>query len=335
MDQVTTLLFGAWLTALASVFIAYGIAGRFWAIEHRLSFVLSGKEKTASGAYGEAFLVSFVIGLLWVTNFVTEKTEIIELVQAHLGLFVAGSAVMVIVILLRGIRTAFSAQTSEGEHAISSHQLALCYSVYTVFSSIIFLSAAFIVILLLVEFYADGQTFQEGIEAILLGLSDVEHLPAEAAVRQVDLAYTDVHRILNRAEDQLTPVFIGAGAAFLLNFFILSTPLKSVFRNDAVMLTLILNAMAIIAVTVAAFSMFSGGYSQLVDRTLDAVWLARPTMDTAYWEVTARYNDLLQTLEERRSFLSFLTGVSNEWGGVAAALGVLQWVSMSLNTKES
>jgi len=335
MDHVSVVLLLAWVSALVSVSLAYVIAGRFWVVEHCLNFQLNGKEKSVSGVYGEAFLISFIIGLLWIIDRVTNETSLLGLVSDYPVIVFTVSALVIIVILLRGIRTAFSEQTSQGDHAISSHQLALCYTVYTVFSSVIFLAAAAIIVLLFGEFNADGKAFLDGREAILQSLSNMGHLSAEETVRQIDLAYTDVHRTLSRGEDQLTPIFIAAGAAFLLNFFILSTPLKSVFREDAVMVTLILNVLAIIGVTLAAFFMFSGGYSQLVENALDGAWQARPAMETAYWEVTARYNDILQALEERRSFLSFLTGVSNEWGGVAAALGVLQWVSMSMINKEN
>jgi hypothetical protein len=85
-----------------------------------------------------------------------------------------------------------------------------------------------------------------------------------------------------------------------------------------------LNVFAIATIAATVVWSFAAGYSTLLEGALADMNAVMAELQSAYWEVVARYADIIQNIDDRRSLISYIAGLGDEWGGLAAGSGVLQ-----------
>lgn len=318
-----TLITGALSCAVLSASLAYWFAGAYWAELHRLRMNVGNNEFAISGAYGEVFLAFFLLLTLYAVDRFAEHFGTASLLGKGGWASWALLAGLFTAILIRGL---IVAMTDKGlrNSGVSRVSFVTAYAIYSVYSTVMFSAAVILVIGLWTEFHADMTVFMRASSDILNAMKGLNELPAEDIVGRIDIANARIHMTLNEFEDQLAPVFMAASAAFLLNFLLIVTPLKDLFRRDAIYVSVALNVFAIATIAATVVWSFAAGYSTLLEGALADMNAVMAEMQSAYWEVVARYADIIQNIDDRRSLISYIAGLGDEWGGLAAGSGVLQ-----------
>ncbi len=334
MDQSLLILAVVWAISTISVVTAYLFGGQFWYVEHRLDLKLRQFPGGVSGAYGEITLTTLLLVLIWATDLAAKDVSLAGMFENNPVFWLSAACGLGVMIIGRGLYTALTHRECVS-HGVSNARLALCYTSYAPYSVINFLIGAVLLGLIVQQFSIDAETLKRLGDAALLPVKADAPLSEEAAIRAIDLAFTDIAILLNGAEDHLTPIFIVASGGLLLNFLILATPMRALFRDVAVMVTVGISVACAVLVSVGIYLVFSGSYTRLVTDAFSAFTDHRGLMATAHWEIAARYGDILQALEDRRRFIGFLSGITNEWGAVAALLGVLQWAASTIKSKDT
>ncbi|HIG21909.1 MAG TPA: hypothetical protein EYG02_04050 [Henriciella marina] len=319
----------SWLVATVSVGLAYVIAGDIWKRRHSIFFGVSGKRLRMSGLFGEIFIVSAAAFMLYLIDRVSEETSVGGILAAHplfsgVVLFVVLSAVYI-----HGVRTALSAPDDE------KRPLLMTYLVYGIFSTVLFAGLASIVALMVSEAMADAAVFSARSEAVVTEIAGLSGAAPDAMTSGLNMAYLDTLRVLGGLESSMSPAFVFAAGLFLLNLLIRYTPLRAVFVTNAVVLTYVTTFLAIVIVVGTGIWVYTGQYSQFLDEVLGGLTMLRPAFEGAPAEYTARYADIWMRVAEEQALLGFLSRMSEEWGGVAALLGVIQWGADRFRSREA
>ena len=133
----------------------------------------------------------------------------------------------------------------------------------------------------------------------------------------------------------MTPVFMFMAGIFAINLAIRLTPLRSLFINNAVLLTMISTLIGLTAVLAVGIWTYVGNYSAVITQYVDAMAALRPQAAKMHPDYVIRYSEIMVEMMDQKSLLSFVTRISSEWGGVAAALGLAQWVAQQFNRPEA
>ena len=320
----------AWALAVATVVVAYIIAGPVWVKRHSLRFRVGRTVRRTSGAYGEIAIVTFAAAMVWMIDSAGRDVTLGGIVARWpLGTLAAAAAVG-LVVYIHGIRTAFAAEPDE------RWRLFFTYLVYGIYSLILFAGGAAVVALLLMQAIADTHH--------LSALADraIANLPAPSAavdqadlMRGIELSYLDMQDLLSQAEDSMTPVFMFMAGIFAINLAVRLTPLRSLFINNAVLLTLVSTLIGLMAVLVVGAWTYIGNYSGVISEYVDALTRLREPASHMQPSYITRYVTVTIEMMDRKSLLSFVTSVSSQWGGVAAALGLAQWIAQQFNRPEA
>ncbi|WP_321488884.1 hypothetical protein [uncultured Hyphomonas sp.] len=319
----------AWLAAIVTVVLAYIIAGPIWVKRHSLWFNVGKQRRRVSGMYGEIAIVSFAAGMVWLIDSAGKDVSLGGLMADHPA-FTLGAAIVVgLVVYVHGIRTAFAAEPDE------RWRLFFTYLVYGIYSLTVFAIGAVVVALLVTQAISDTQT--------LSGLADkaIGGLPAGIAgsdadlIRSIEFSYVDMQSLLSEAEDTMTPVFMFMAGIFAINLSIRLTPLRSLFINNAVLLTMISTLIGLLAVVAVGTWTYVGNYSAVISQYVDALEDLRGQAETMRPFYVMRYSEILVEMLDQKSLLSFVSRISSQWGGVAAGLGLAQWIAQQFNRPEA
>lgn len=319
----------SWLVATVSVTLGYIIAGDIWKRRHSIFFGVSGKRLRMSGLFGEIFIVSAAACLLFVIERVSEETSVAGLLAAHPVVAAACLIIVAAAVYIHGVRTALAAP--EDEH----RPLLMTYMVYGIFSTVLFAGLGSIVALMVAEALADAALFAARSDAVMAEIAALSGLGPDAMTSGLNMAYLDMLRVLGGLETSMSPAFVFAAGLFLLNLLIRYTPLRAVFVTNAVLLTYVTTFLAIAIVLGTGIWVYTGQYSQFLDETLAGLATLRPAFEGAPAEYTARYADIWMRVVNEQALLGFLSRMSEEWGGVAALLGVIQWGADRFSSSEA
>jgi hypothetical protein len=319
----------AWLAAVATVVLAYIIAGPIWVKRHSLWFYVGKERRRVSGMYGEIAIVSFAAGMVWLIDSAGKDVSLGGL-MADYPMFTLGAAIVVgLVVYVHGIRTAFAAEPDE------RWRLFFTYLVYGIYSLTVFAIGAVVVALLVTQAISDTQT--------LSGLADraIAGLPAGIAasdadlIRSIEFSYVDMQSLLSEAEETMTPVFMFMAGIFAINLSIRLTPLRSLFINNAVLLTMVSTLIGLLAVVAVGTWTYVGNYAAVITHYVDALDGLRGQAQTMRPFYVMRYSEILVEMIDQKSMLSFVSRISSQWGGVAAGLGLAQWIAQQFNKQEA
>jgi hypothetical protein len=62
-----------------------------------------------------------------------------------------------------------------------------------------------------------------------------------------------------------------------------------------------------------------------VNDYLQALGRFREPLESANWQAMGRYAQIFFAVDQKKNPIAFITDLSNDWGGLAAILGMLQW----------
>ena len=323
------ILLVAWLVAIATVSLAYVIAGPIWVKRHSLRFRVGKTVRRTSGAYGEIAIVTFAAAMVWLIDSAGKDVSLGGLI-ADYPIFALGAAVVVgLVVYIHGIRTALAAEPDERV------RLFFTYLVYGIYSLTVFAIGTVVVALLVMQAIADTQTLSSLADKAIAGL------PAGGAgsdadlIRSVEFSYLDMQSLLSEAEDSMTPVFMFMAGIFAINLAIRLTPLRSLFINNAVLLTMISTLIGLLAVVAVGTWTYVGNYAAVITHYVDALDGLRPQAEAMRPFYVMRYSEIMVEMLDQKSLLSFVSRISSQWGGVAAGLGLAQWIAQQFNKPEA
>ncbi|MEZ6011782.1 MAG: hypothetical protein R3C08_07915 [Hyphomonas sp.] len=319
----------AWLLAIVTVVIAYVIAGPIWVKRHSLWFHVGKQKRRVSGMYGEIAIVTFAAAMVWLIDSAGKDVSLAGIISRWPMGTLAASVGVGLIVYVHGIRTALAADPGE------KTRLFFTYLVYGIYSLIVFAGGSAVVALLVVQAMSDT--------AHLSGLAQaaIGHLPAGASIdpdtlmRGIEFSYLDMQDLLSQAEDSMTPVFVFMAGIFAINLAVRLTPLRSLFINNAVLLTMVSTLIGLTAVLVVGAWTYIGNYSGVITDYVNALTgLRAPASQMPPMYIT-RYSAITIEMMSQKSLLSFVTSVSSEWGGVAAVLGLAQWIAQQFNRPEA
>ncbi len=317
------MLLTAWAMAAVIVSIAYFLADYIWIERHSLRFTIGARPARCSGAIGEIILMS-VSALLVIGVDAATPANTIESVVAEWGwLWALVLTVMTIGIYFYCINTARTAK-AEGQPPDFKPRLMRTYLVYGAYCIIFYTGGLVMVGILATQFIADAQSFQEQSQRVLTEIA-VPLVSGDAIMRKVELSHLDVLAVLESLRDRMSPVFAFAVGIFSINMAILFTPLRSIFLNNAVFLTNLTTLLVLVLVVAVGAWTYVGAYSVFIDAYLDGLARLKIQIVEDDWRNIARYSEIVVSLMDRRSLVGFITEMSNEWGGLAAILGSVQW----------
>jgi hypothetical protein len=319
----------AWLVAIATVVLAYVIAGPIWVKRHSLRFRVGKTVRRTSGAYGEIAIVTFAAAMVWLIDSAGKDVSLGGLIADHPVPVTVAGILVGLVVYIHGIRTAFAAEPDERV------RLFFTYLVYGIYSLTVFAIGTVVVALLVMQAIADTQALSSLAEKAIAGL------PAGAAgsdadlIRSVEFSYLDMQSLLSEAEDSMTPVFMFMAGIFAINLAIRLTPLRSLFINNAVLLTMISTLIGLLAVVAVGTWTYVGNYAAVITHYVDALDGLRPQAEAMQPLYVMRYSEIMVEMLDQKSLLSFVSRISSQWGGVAAGLGLAQWIAQQFNKPEA
>lgn len=319
----------AWLAAIVSVVISYIIAGPIWVRRHSLRFRVGKSVRRTSGAYGEMLLVTIGALMVWMIDSASPYASIEGIVSAHPIMTASVLGLVALVVYIHGIRTALAADPGERV------RLMLTYLVYGIFSLIFFAGGAALIFLLVQQTSADASRLQALADAAIAGMPGPQVTDSDALMRGLELSYLDIQFMLQQAENSMTPVFVFMAGIFAINLAVRLTPLRSLFVNNAVLLTLVSTLIGLTAVIVVGTWTYVGSYASVISDYVDALEAFRDRTGLMKPEYVTRYSQITIEMMQQKSLLSFFTRISSEWGGIAAALGLAQWIAQQFNRPEA
>jgi hypothetical protein len=322
IDSPGALLLAGWLLGCALLAGSYGLAGHVWVARHSLKFHIGSRPARASGAVGEAVIFSVCAGILYLVDITTPAFTISQLLSQNARWWLLTAGVMTGVILAYSVGTAVKAP-AEGQAPDFRKRLVRAYLVYSGYSTILFTGGLLLVITLVSQFAVDAKEFQATTSRILAEATPVGSADGMMAI--VERTFLDAMTTLNSVKDQMAPVFIFAIGIFAVNLLILHTPIRSLYLNNAVFLTNLSTMIAIAAIVIFGASVYIGAYSGFVNDYLQALGRFREPLESANWQAMGRYAQVFFAVDQKKNPIAFITDLSNDWGGLAAILGMLQW----------
>jgi len=323
------ILLYAWLLAVAAVVVAYVIAGPVWVKRHSLQFRVGSAERRASGAYGEIVLVTFGAAMVWMIDSACPDVTLESIISENPLATLLGFIGVGLIVYVHGIRTAQAADPDERK------PLFYTYLVYGIFSVLFFAGGAALIAMLVKQALFDANRLQALAQAAIGNLPGSAASDSDTLMRGLEMSYLDIQLMLSQAENSMTPVFVFLAGIFAINLAVRLTPLRSLFINNAVLLTLVSTMIGILSVVVVGTWTYVGSYASVISEYVDALMVFRQNTPDMKPEYVTRYSQITVAMIDQKSVLAFVTRISSEWGGVAAALGIAQWVVEQLNRPEA
>ena len=320
----------AWGCALLAVMLAYWIAGDIWVRRHSLRFNVGSSEVRWSGAVGEMLIVTFAAALVIIIDLASPGVSLDEAMLAHPTLVAGVFGFVALVVYIHGYRTAWAAERDERV------RLAFTYTVYGVYSLVVFAVGAMLIYLLLDQFRQDFSLFSETSGSIIARLDQLEGASTtDQATRILELSYLDTQKLLASTEQSMSPVFILMAGIFSINLAVRLTPLRALFINNAVLLTQLSTLVGLLAVLVAGGWVYVGSYTTFLDTFIGRLDSLEEMVSQEFPGTLSRYSEIYLDAVSQKSLVGFITRMSNEWGGLAAILGIAQWVARQFARPEA
>ncbi len=325
----TLILLIALFLAILFVTTSYWVAGDVWVRRHSLKYRIGTSERQCSGAIGEIFLVSFGALLLYFVDRASNAISIFDVLreypwQSFMGLVLVGS-----IAYFHGMRTAMKAPDDEKPVLIKT------YLVYGAFSSIFFFGGLLMVGILIAQSHTDYQTFNAVAPDILGRIGEQTLTDPDLISKQLEISFLDAQTLLASVEESMAPVFVFVAGIFAVNLAIRLTPLRSLFVSDAIVWTHGSTFVALIFILLAGGMIYVGYYSVFIDDYLQSLANIKETIIRSDAEAIQRYSEIVLTITDQKSLVGFISRMSSEWGGLAALLGLAQWISEQFSKPEA
>lgn len=317
------LLLTGWLFGCVLLAASYWLAGWVWVERHSLNFQIGSRPARCSGAVGEGIIFGVCAGILYLVDVTTPAFTVSELLRQHARAWLIALGVMAAVIGTYSVLTAVKAP-AEGRPADFRPRLARAYTVYSGYSTLLFTGGLLLLFTLVSQFAIDSKAFHAEASRILAAAVP-NGGSSDALMGTIERTYLDATTALNSVKDQMAPVFIFAVGIFAVNLLILHTPIRSLYLDNAVFLTNLSTMVAILAIVVFGASVYLGAYSGFVNDYLAALSKFKEPLAAGSWQTMGRYSQIFFSMDQKKNPIAFITDLANDWGGLAAVLGMLQW----------
>jgi hypothetical protein len=311
-------LFYAWVAAVLSVSVAYWIAGPIWIERHSLRYRLGAQMHRCSGAVGEIALLTAGAAMVAGIDLASDQSSLEELFTSWPGVLLGGLLFVLPFIWIHGVRTGLAAPEGQKPRLVST------YLVYGVFSTVFFYGGVLMMAILARQYVVDNATVRGLADVALAPLAGDLSTP-DAVQRALEFSYLDAQTLLSHVEDSMSPTFVFAAGIFAINLAIRLTPLRSLYMKNAVLMTHLMTLLAIVVILVAGAWAYVWNYAHFIDEYLRRLHEVRGAVAAHGMEHFSRYTDIVVSMTDQKTLLGFITRLSNEWGGLAAILGIAQW----------
>lgn len=317
-------LLAGWAVGCAFLIASYWRAGPVWIERHSLKFTMAGKPARCSGAVGEIAVLAYCALLLWIVDAITPTWSFLDIIAKRPWV------ALVSLVFVSGLVAFHTMRTVDHADATVKKRLRDTYAIYSVYSALLFGMGMILIYTIVSQFWFDTAAFNKDGAEIVGHLRHAASLSPRSGYEAVEFAYVDAMKLLKRAEDQMSPVFIFAIAIFVLNLLILYTPLRGLYVDGAVFMTNVSTLIAICAIGIAGGVVYVVSYSAFLDRFLEVFEALPRTIFEADPMFTRRFGDIALSLDEQKSLIGFIGKMSHEWGGLTAIVGVVQGAAARL-----
>lgn len=325
---MSVFLLAGWIAACVSVTIGYWIAGDIWKDFHSLRFSVGQRTMRWSGAIGEIVLISACALMVWTIDEACTDITLDQLVVRYpvWALLLAGWCVLVA--YGHGLRTALRAELAQ------RNQLFFTYLVYGVFSVVFFTGGGLAIGLIWEQMRIDAAAFAAAADQVV-ALARAPVANAEQFSRVLELSNLRTDILLNDIEGSMNPTFALAIGLFSINMLIRLTPLRGLYRTNAAIWTYAVLWTAILLIILSGGYLYVSQYNFLIDKLMATLDELQPIAANLYSAVLERYAEIYMNLSAERSLVAFITRMSNEWAGLAAIFGALQWAVAQFAQREA
>lgn len=316
-----------WITGSLFLIASYVRAGPLWIERHSLRFHIAGKDRRCSGAVGEIAVLAVCAALLWAVDAVTPAMNFIDIIirrpLASIGalLFVAS------------VVAAYTANAVDHPDQPIRKRLRQTYAIYAPYSTLLFAGGLILIYCIVMQTISDTESFGAAADDIVNRLSGAAAADLSAAMKAIEFTYVDSMLLLAKTKDQMTPVFIFAIAIFTINLAILYTPLRGLYRANAVFLTNVSTLIAIVAVGATGAIVYVASYNSFIEAYLRSLLALPRALISGDVMFQRRFTDIVLMMESKKSLVGFISDMSNEWAGLTAVVGVIQAAASRLARK--
>lgn len=327
-SSLTALVLSAgWFTGSLFLVASYVKAGPIWIERHSLRYKVAGDDRRCSGAVGEMAVLAACAILLWAVDELTPAMNFMDIIVRHPWSTIAALA------FVAGIVAAYTASAVEHPDKAVRKRLRQTYAIYAPYSTLLFAGGMILVYCIITQTIADTRAFGDAAADIVRRLNAAAFAGRAEAIGAIEFTYVDAMLLLAQTKDQMTPVFIFAIAIFTINLAILYTPLRGLYRTNAVFLTNISTLIAIAAVGAVGAIVYVVSYNSFIEDYISALLAAPRDLISADVMFQRRYTDIILMLESKKSLVGFISDMSNEWAGLTAIVGVIQAAASRLARK--
>ena len=316
-----------WITGSLFLIASYVRAGPVWIERHSLKFNIAGKDRRCSGAIGEIAVLAVCAALLWAVDAVTPAMNFIDIIVRR-PLASAGALIFV-----AGVVAAYTANAVDHPDRSIRKRLRQTYAIYAPYSTLLFAGGMILIYCIVMQTISDTLSFGASANDIVSRLSAAATSAPADLIKSVEFTYIDAMLLLAKTKDQMTPVFIFAIAIFTINLAILYTPLRGLYRANAVFLTNVSTLVAIVAVGATGAIVYVVSYNSFIDEYLRKLLALPRSLISGDAMFQRRFTDIVLIMESRKSLVGFIADMSNEWAGLTAVVGVIQAAASRLARK--
>ena len=321
------ILAAGWIVGSLFLIASYVRAGPVWIERHSLRFKIARRDRRCSGAIGEIAVLAVCAALLWTVDAVTPAMNFIDIIVRR-PLASVGALVFV-----AGIVAAYTASAVEHPDPLIRKRLRQTYAIYAPYSTLLFAGGMILIYCIVMQTISDTVSFGAAARDIVDRLTNTAAAEQAAAAKAVEFTYVDAMLLLARTKDQMTPVFIFAIAIFSINLAILYTPLRGLYRTNAVFLTNVSTLVAIAAVGATGAIVYVLSYNSFIEDYIRSLLSMPRSLVSGDAMFQRRFTDIVLMMESKKSLVGFISDMSNEWAGLTAIVGVIQAAASRLARK--
>ncbi|MEM5518542.1 hypothetical protein WNY37_16410 [Henriciella sp. AS95] len=323
------LIVWCWLIAVISVVLAYIVAGPIWKREHSMLFGDSEDSLKLSGMFGEIFLISAAALFLAAIDEVCEEVSVRSVLTDYPDITIPAFILVLVAVYAYGVYKGLNGLPGE------KRRLTATYMVYGIFSTVVFAGLCVLAALMISEAVIDANKFSVEAEQVLSRAQTLGGLPIADQTTGLNLTFLDAQAVLKRLEGSMSPVFVFAAGLFAFNLVVRYTPLSHAFAQEAKYATYVTTFAALALVVITGIWVYTGQYSTFIGDVLEVMAPMREDFFAAAPDYNSRYTDIWLRLVDDQALLGFLSRMSDQWGGVAALLGIFQWSAERFNKPEA
>ncbi|WP_084418250.1 hypothetical protein [Henriciella litoralis] len=302
--------------AIVALIASYAIAGRDWG-PHAVLLRIRGQRLAISGALGELTVFILCSLLLLILGAVSHHSSITQIVATYGLLLTAFFFGLLVFQSLSG--WGIGGKTTEGSKSVRLASALLCYRIY----ASIFLTGVLAALLILYD-HASVQllAFEQLAEAPRAKLENRMPANIETFVTTLEWSALDMQMLLRSNYDILDPTLVFAVGIFVINLFVLMTPLRWMSAIGQTHQTLWSLMVALITLGAVCVWLYSVSYYPTVNAYMHALEAYGANLKSAPPDAVQRYAEIVLDFSVQKTAYWFVSNMIFSNGGALILIGL-------------